>query len=65
MATIDPNNLGAPVSWRNISWEDLVRRAWGSEYSAPDHKVYQFSGGRDYDSTDLGSTGIYNGGADR
>lgn len=37
----------------------MVIRQWGSEYAAPDHRVYQFSNGRGFDSTDLGITGIY------
>lgn len=60
---LNQNNLGAPVTTRNISWLDLVMRAWGTEFRAPDHGVYEFSGGRKYDSTDLDDTGIYNGGA--
>ena len=31
----------------------------GSEFSAPDHRVYQFSNGRGFDSTDRGVTGFY------
>jgi hypothetical protein len=52
------NNLGSPVTSQNYSWGDIVRRAWGSEFNAPDHNTYQFSG-RNYDSTDRGLTGIY------
>lgn len=55
-------NLGSPVSTRTISWNDQCSRAWGSEFKAPDHKIYQFSGNRNFDSTDMGSTGIYGGG---
>lgn len=65
MAT-DPNrlnNLGNPVSTRTINWKDLVTRAWGSEYQAPDHNIYQMSNGRGFDSTDKTDSGIYNGGA--
>ena len=29
-------------------------------FKAPDHGIYEFSGGRKYDSTDTGNTGIYN-----
>lgn len=58
-----PNNyngkLGFPVTTRNYSLNDLARRAWGSEFAAPDHRVYQFSNGRAFDSTDAGVTGIY------
>ena len=53
-------NLGSPPVTRSISWADLVRREWGSEFNAPDRGVYQFSNGRQFDSTDTGSTGIYN-----
>jgi len=42
----------------------MAQRAWGSEFKAPDHATYVFSGGRKFDSTDTGSTGIYAGGAD-
>ncbi len=56
------NNLGYKVTTRDISWADLVRREWGSEFSAPDHGVYVFDGGRKFDSTDKSNTGIYNGG---
>lgn len=57
------NNLGPAVSSRDISWLDLVMRAWGSEFNAPDHNIYVFSNGRAFDSTDRGDTGIYDGGA--
>lgn len=54
-----PAALGRPVTTRQFSWKEMVIRQWGSEYSAPDHGVYQFSNGRRFDSTDLGTTGIY------
>ena len=60
---LNQDNLGAPVTWRTYNYLDMVIRSWGSEYNAPDHGVYEFSGGRKYDSTDLNATGIYNGGA--
>jgi hypothetical protein len=48
------------VTTRQFSLLEMVEREWGSEFSAPDHRVYSFGGGRRYfDSTDLGSTGIY------
>jgi len=56
-------NLGNKVSTRTITFRDLAQRAWGSEFFAPDHGVYEFDGGRKFDSTDTGSTGIYDGGA--
>lgn len=38
----------------------MVSRAWGSEFKAPDHRIYQFgNGARNFDSTDMGFTGIY------
>jgi hypothetical protein len=54
-----PPNLGLPVTWRSFSFKDMAIRAWGSEYSAPDHGVYEWSNGRRFDSTDRGRTGIY------
>lgn len=56
------NNLGNKPTFRNVSWMDLVVRCWGTEWNAPDHNVYLFSNYRGFDSTDKGSTGIYNGG---
>lgn len=54
-----PSTLGYPVTTRNFSLNELVREEWGSEFSAPDHAVYRWSNDRCFDSTDLGSTGIY------
>ena len=51
--------LGRQVTSRQFSLLEMVERAWGSEFSAPDHGVYQFSNGRRFDSTDMGTTGIY------
>lgn len=51
--------LGKPVTTRSFSWKDMVIRQWGSEFSAPDHGIYRWSNGRSFDSTDLGTTGIY------
>jgi hypothetical protein len=56
---LNQNNLGAKVATRTILWNDLVMRAWGSEFRAPDHNIYQFSNNRNFDSTDTGQTGIY------
>jgi len=53
------NNLGPDVSTRQTSWLDLVTRAWGSEFRAPDHGSYEFGSGRKFDSTDTGLTGLY------
>ncbi len=54
-----PSSLGLPVSTRTFSLSEMVERAWGSEFFAPDHRVYQFGGVRFFDSTDMGYTGIY------
>jgi hypothetical protein len=54
-----PASLGKPVTSRQFSWKEMVVRQWGSEYAAPDHRVYVFSNGRAFDSTDLGTTGFY------
>ena len=59
MANTVPPTLGRPVSTRQFSWKEMVIRAWGSEYSALDHRVHEFSNGRGFDSTDRGSTGFY------
>lgn len=52
--------LPPDVTSRNFSFLDMVMRQWGAEFNAPDHGTYEFSGGRRFDSTDMGSTGIYN-----
>lgn len=62
---LNQNNLGAPVTSRTYNFRDMAMRSWGSEFNAPDHAIYEFTGGRKYDSTDQNATGIYNGGADR
>lgn len=54
-----PGSLGKNVTSRTFSWNEMARRAWGSEFSAPDHRVYVWSNGRAFDSTDMGSTGFY------
>jgi hypothetical protein len=59
MSTVDPYNLGHKVTTRDINWIDLVQRAWGSEFNAPDHGLYEWSNGRKFDSTDRGKTGLY------
>jgi hypothetical protein len=58
-APILPATLGRPVTTRSFSWKEMVIRQWGSEFSAPDHRIYNWSNGRSFDSTDVGSTGIY------
>lgn len=59
MASTVPPSLGKPVTTRVFSWGEMARRAWGSEFSAPDHRVYEFSNGRGFDSTDRGVTSFY------
>lgn len=54
-----PANLGYKVTTSTFNLLDMVTRSWGSEFRAPDHRVYEFSNGRGFDSTDLGTTGIY------
>jgi len=53
------NNLGFKVTTRLIDWSEQCRRAWGTEWNAPDHGIYEFANGRKFDSTDRGTTGIY------
>ena len=57
-----PPTLGFKVTSRTTSWMDLCVRAWGSEWAAPDHGIYEFSNGRKFDSTDSYSSGIYSKG---
>lgn len=60
MATSVPPQLGRPVTTRTFSLNEMVSRAWGPEFKAPDHGVYVFGGGsRRFDSTDIGTTGFY------
>jgi PASTA domain-containing protein len=55
-----PNtNLGYKVTSRQFSLEELVAREWGPSFRAPDHRIYEWSNGRGFDSTDIGNTGIY------
>lgn len=61
MATPNLKNLGHKVVTQKRSWEEMVRRSWGAEFSAPDHGTYEFSNGRQFDSTDRGNTGFYSG----
>lgn len=56
-------NLGTKVHATTTSWSARVIQAWGTEWSAPDHGVYEFSQGRKFDSTDKTNSGIYGGGA--
>lgn len=50
---------GTRVTTRTFSLEEMVSREWGSSFKAPDHRVYEFTNGRGFDSTDMGVTGIY------
>lgn len=59
---IAPGTLPTPfpkVSYRSFSWLEMVEQAWGSAYREPDHRIYVFSDGRAFDSTDMYQTGIY------
>jgi hypothetical protein len=47
------------VTYRIISWRDEAIRAWGEAWSENDHAIYEWSNGREFDSTDKGVTGIY------
>jgi hypothetical protein len=47
------------VSTGTVNWQQLVERAWGSEYAAPDHNVYEFGNARGFDSTDRSRSGLY------
>lgn len=53
------NNLGYKVTTRKLDWAEMVRRSWGTEFSAPDHGIYEFSNGRRFDSTDRSTHGFY------
>lgn len=53
------NNLGSKVTTQTVSSADLARRYWGSEFNAPDHGAYVFSGNRKFDSTDKSRSGLY------
>jgi len=59
MSATNLNNLGSKVTSRDISWSDMCQRSWGAEFRAPDHGIYRWGNGREYDSTDMGRTGIY------
>ena len=52
-------NLGKQVTTRTFSLQEMVERSWGPQFRAPDHGIYQFSNGKRFDSTDMGTTGIY------
>jgi hypothetical protein len=52
-------NITYKVTYREITQRDLAVRAWGEEWAENDHDVYEWSNGRDFDSTDKGVTGLY------
>lgn len=52
-------DLGRQVTSREFSLLEMVERSWGPSFRAPDHGTYVFSNGRRFDSTDMGTTGIY------
>ena len=54
-----PASLGRQVTTRQYSLLEMVTREWGSSYAAPDHGIYRWSNGRQFDSTDMGTTGFY------
>lgn len=55
-----PASLGRQVTTRQFSLLEMVSREWGSSFRAPDHRIYRFANGaRNFDSTDIGYTGIY------
>lgn len=56
---INQNNLGNQVTTRDYSWLEMCQTAWGSEFYAPDHKIYLWANGRAFDSSDKGLSGIY------
>jgi hypothetical protein len=59
MPLVNPR-LGYNVTTRTFSLVEMVARAWGSNFRAPDHNIYNFNQGtRHFDSTDMGTTGIY------
>jgi len=55
-------NISYKVTYRVVLQRDLVIRAWGSEWAEDDHKIYEWSNGREFDSSDRGVSGIYGSG---
>jgi hypothetical protein len=58
MALPDYKNLGYKVTTRNVSYEQMVREAWGTEWGARDI-CYIFSNGATRLDTDTTKSGIY------
>jgi len=54
------NNLGFKVTTRDVTILELAEQAWGAEFRAPDHGIYEWNNGRKFDSTDRGTSGLYN-----
>lgn len=52
-------NISYKVTYRVVTQRDLAIRAWGEEWAENDHDIYEWSNGREFDSTDKGITGIY------
>ena len=46
------------VRTRNLSWKEICQKAWGKDWNKPE-TVYEFSGGKTFETTDRGETGIY------
>jgi hypothetical protein len=57
----DLQSINVKVTTRATNWLDLTTRAWGAEFHAPDHGIYEFSNGRKFDSTDQSQEGLYGG----
>ena len=50
--------LPMKVSYRTLSWEEMVVREWGTEWGVPEI-VYEFSNGACRQSTDMTTNGFY------
>lgn len=59
MAKTNLPNISYKVTFRPVSYLDMVIRSWGEEWAENDHDIYEWSNGRMFDSTDKGITGIY------
>lgn len=53
-----PDDNEQRVKFRDLSWEEICRRAWGKQWNEPE-VVYEFTGSREFKSTDHTSSGIY------
>jgi hypothetical protein len=52
-----PDDSQAQVRFRQLSWEEICRKAWGKDWTKPD-PAYEFSSGRNYEDPKVG--GPYN-----